>query len=163
METKTRKLKIGDAAPGFTLPNQEGKLHSLSDYKGRWVLVYFYPKDDTPGCTREACALRDQFPKFGKLKAQVFGVSADSAACHKKFAQKFKLPFPLLADEQKRMIQCYGVWGEKKFMGRTYLGIHRSSFLIDPKGKIAKIYEKVKPELHAEEVLKDLAVVSLKV
>ena len=150
-------LKAGDTAPAFTLPDQEGKPHSLSDTKGRWVLVYFYPKDDTPGCTKEACALRDQFPKFGKLKAQVFGVSADSPNSHKKFAQKFKLPFPLLADEQKRMIQCYGVWGEKKFMGRSYLGIHRTSFLIDPKGKIAKIYEKVKPDLHAEEVLNDLA------
>lgn len=150
-------LKVGDAAPGFTLPDQEGKPHSLSSYKGKWVLLYFYPRDDTPGCTTEACTLRDHFPKFRKLKAQMFGVSADSVASHKKFAQKFKLPFSLLANESKRMIQAYGVWGEKKFMGKTYLGIHRSSFLIDPKGKIAKIYEKVKPDLHAEEVLKDLA------
>ena len=152
-----RKLKVGDVAPAFTLPDQEGKEHSLSEYKGRWVLVYFYPKDDTPGCTTEACGLRDHFSKFGKAKAQVFGVSADPVASHKKFAQKLKLPFPLLADPEKKMIQCYGAWGEKKFMGRTYLGIHRASFLIDPKGRIAKIYEKVKPDLHAEEVLEDLA------
>lgn len=155
-------LKPGDTAPAFTLPDQGGKEHFLSDYKGQWVLIYFYPKDDTPGCTREACGLRDHFRKFGKLKAQVFGVSADSTASHKKFARKFKLPFPLLADEQKRMIQAYGAWGEKEFMGRSYPGIRRTSFLIDPKGKIALVYEKVKPELHAEEVLKDLAVVSLK-
>ena len=153
-----RKLKIGDTAPGFTLPDQEGKEHSLSQYKGSWVLVYFYPKDDTPGCTREACALRDHLPKFGRLKALVFGVSADSVASHKKFAQKFKLPFPLLADGEKKVIQAYGVWGEKQFMGKKYFGIHRSSFLIDPKGKIAKVYEKVKPEVHAEEVLRDLVV-----
>ena len=150
-------LTAGDAAPAFTLQDQEGKEHSLSQYRGSWVLVYFYPKDDTPGCTVEACGLRDQFPEFGKLKAQVFGVSADSVASHKKFSQKFKLPFPLLADPEKKMIQAYGAWGEKKFMGKTYMGIHRTSFLIDPKGKIAKVYEKVKPDVHAEEILKDLA------
>ncbi|MBI3615555.1 MAG: thioredoxin-dependent thiol peroxidase [Candidatus Omnitrophica bacterium] len=151
-------MKIGDTAPAFTLPDQDGKEHSLSEYKGSWVLVYFYPRDDTPGCTREACTLRDHFSKFGKLKAQVFGVSADTVASHKKFAQKFKLPFPLLADPEKKMIQAYGAWGEKHFMGKKYLGIYRNSFLIDPKGKIAKVYEKVKPEDHAEEVLKDIVV-----
>ena len=150
-------MKMGDTAPAFTLPDQDGKEHSLSEYKGSWVLVYFYPRDDTPGCTTEACTLRDHFPKFGKLKAQVFGVSADSVASHKKFAQKFKLPFPLLADPEKKMIRAYGAWGEKHFMGKKYLGIYRNSFLIDPKGKIAKVYEKVKPDVHAEEVLKDLA------
>ena len=156
-ESGRKLLKVGDPAPAFTLPDQEGKEHSLSEYKGSWVLVYFYPRDDTPGCTTEACGLRDQFPKFGKLKAQVFGVSADSVASHKKFAQKFKLPFPLLADPEKKMIQAYGAWGEKKFIGKTYMGIHRMSFLIDPRGKIAKVYEKVKPELHAQEILADLA------
>ena len=150
-------VKTGDAAPAFMLPDQEGKKHSLSDYKGKWVLVYFYPKDDTPGCTTEACTLRDNLPKFGKMKAQVLGVSADSVASHGKFAQKFKLTFPLLADEQKEVVQAYGVWGKKQFMGREYMGINRSSFLIDPKGKIAKVYEKVKPDVHAEAVLSDLA------
>lgn len=144
-------------APDFALKDQSGKEHRLSDYQGKWVLVYFYPRDDTPGCTTEACGIRDQWAQFGKLKAQVFGVSADSVASHQKFAQKFKLPFPLLADEEKKMVKAYGVWGQKQFMGKSYLGIHRTSFLIDPKGRIAKVYEKVKPDLHAEEVLKDLA------
>lgn len=144
-------------APDFALKDQSGKEHRLSDYQGKWVLVYFYPRDDTPGCTTEACGIRDQWAQFGKLKAQVFGVSADSVASHQKFAQKFKLPFPLLADEEKKMVKAYGVWGQKQFMGKSYLGINRTSFLIDPKGRIAKVYEKVKPDLHAEEVLKDLA------
>lgn len=144
-------------APDFALKDQSGKEHRLSDYQGKWVLVYFYPRDDTPGCTTEACGIRDQWAQFGKLKAQVFGVSADSVASHQKFAQKFKLPFPLLADEEKKMVKAYGVWGQKQFMGKSYLGIHRTSFLIDPKGRIAKVYEKVKPDLHADEVLKDLA------
>ena len=150
-------LNVGDKAPDFALKDQSGKEHRLSRYEGQWVLIYFYPKDDTPGCTTEACGIRDQFSQFGKLKAQVFGVSADSVARHDKFARKFKLPFPLLADESKQMLEAYGVWGQKQFMCKTYLGIHRSSFLIDPKGRVAKVYEKVKPDGHAEEVLKDLA------
>ena len=150
-------IKLGNKAPAFTLPDQDGVVHALKDYKGQWVLVYFYPKDDTPGCTKEACALRDEFPTFGKLKAKVFGVSADSVASHKKFATKYKLPFTLLADTEKDMCTAYGVWGEKKFMGRTYMGIARTSFLIDPDGKIAKIYEKVNPLTHADQVLADLS------
>jgi len=149
-------LKAGDAAPDFSLPDQEGRVHRLSDYRGRWVFLYFYPKDDTPGCTKEACGVRDHFPKFGRKDAVVFGISADPMESHKRFAQKFKLPFPLLADTEKKMIQAYGAWGQKSFMGKTYMGIQRTSFLINPKGKIAKIYEKVKPEIHAEEVLADL-------
>lgn len=149
-------LKVGGKAPSFTLPDQDGKMHSLKDYAGKWVLVYFYPKDDTPGCTKEACALRDTFPSFGKLKATVFGVSADSVASHKKFATKYKLPFTLLADTEKKMITAYDVWQEKSMYGRTYMGIVRSSFLIDPDGKIAKMYPKVIPEKHAEEVIADL-------
>ncbi|MCM8812118.1 MAG: thioredoxin-dependent thiol peroxidase [Candidatus Omnitrophica bacterium] len=158
MATATQKkgLKAGSTAPDFSLQDQNGKTHKLSDYKGQWVLVYFYPKDDTPGCTKEACGLRDQISGFKKLKAQVFGVSADSVESHGKFAEKFNLPFPLLADPQKQMINAYGVWGEKQFMGKTYMGIQRASFLIDPKGKIAKVYPKVKPEEHAQEVLEDL-------
>lgn len=150
------KIKLGAVAPDFTLPDQDGKAHTLSDYKGKWVLLYFYPKDDTPGCTKEACGIRDNFPKFKKVNAMVFGVSADSAAKHKKFTEKYKLSFTLLSDEDKTVIKKYGIWAKKKFMGREYLGIVRTSFLIDPKGKVAKIYENVKPDIHAEEVLEDL-------
>ena len=149
-------LKIGQKAPAFTLPDQDGKVHSLKDYAGKWVLVYFYPKDDTTGCTKEACAIRDDFPAFGKLKAKVIGVSADSVESHKKFAKKYELPFTLLADTEKKMINAYGVWQKKSMYGREYMGIVRSSFLINPQGKLAKIYEKVKPDVHAEEVLVDL-------
>jgi len=138
-------LKTGDKAPAFSLPDQDDKTQSLADYAGQWVLLYFYPKDDTPGCTKEACAIRDSFPKFGKLKAKVLGVSADSVAKHKKFVDKYQLPFTLLSDESKDMIKAYGAWGEKKFMGRTYDGIFRTSYLIKPDGTIAKVYEKVKP------------------
>lgn len=150
------KFKIGEPAPDFTLADQNGKEHILSDYKGNKVLLYFYPKDDTPGCTKEACTIRDNFPEFNKLKLKVFGISTDSVKSHSKFAQKYKLPFTLLADEEKKMVKAYGVWGKKKFMGIEYTGTSRTSFLIDEQGKILKIYEKVKPATHAEEVLKDL-------
>ncbi len=150
--------RVGTEAPAFNLPDQEGKMHALKDYAGRWVLLYFYPKDDTPGCTVEACALRDNFPKFKKLKAAVLGVSVDPVKRHAKFAEKYELPFILLSDEGKTLVNAYGVWAKKKFMGREYMGILRWSFLINPEGKIAKIYEDVKPAGHAEEVLKDLEV-----
>lgn len=153
-------LNVGDKAPAFTLPDQDGNMHTLADYQGQWVLLYFYPKDDTPGCTKEACAIRDSFPAFGKLKAKVFGISADTVAKHKKFADKYSLPFTLLSDEEKNAVNLYGVWAKKKFMGREYMGILRNSFLIDPSGKIAKIYEQVKPEAHAQEVLADLKALS---
>lgn len=150
------ELKFNQKAPDFSLPDQTGKIHKLSDYKGKWVLLYFYPKDDTPGCTKEACAMRDNLPKFGKSKAKVFGISVDSVASHKKFAEKYKLNFTLLADEDKKVVEKYGVWQEKSMYGRKYFGTVRDSFLINPDGKIAKIYRKVKPELHAQEVLTDL-------
>ena len=150
------KLKAGQLAPDFTLPDQDGKQHSLSDYGGKWVLVYFYPKDDTPGCTKEACAIRDDIPRFNKLKAKVLGISVDSVKSHKKFAEKYALPFTLLSDEKKEVVKKYGVWQKKKFMGKEYMGTIRTSFLIDSAGKVAKIYESVKPETHAEEVLEDL-------
>jgi peroxiredoxin Q/BCP len=143
-------------APAFSLSDQNGTTHTLLDYKGKWVLLNFYPKDDTPGCTKEACALRDAFPAFGKLNAVIMGVSADSESKHQKFIDKFSLPFILLADTEKEVVRKYGVWGKKKFMGREYLGINRMSFLIDPKGKIAKVYREVKPAEHAKEVLEDL-------
>lgn len=150
------KLKQGQSAPDFTLPDQEGNEHTLSAMRGKWVLVYFYPKDDTPGCTVEACSVRDRFPKFKDLALTVFGISVDSVKSHAKFAQKYKLPFTLLSDEDKTVVKAYGVWGKKKFMGREYMGTSRTSFLVDPKGCVAKIYENVKPEKHIDEVLADL-------
>ncbi len=149
------KLSVNSIAPEFTLPDSEGKMHSLKDYRGKYVLIYFYPKDDTPGCTTEACSFRDNLPHFEQKGLTVLGVSADSAAKHQKFAAKYKLPFTLLSDESKEMLSAYGVWGKKKFMGREYNGIFRNSFLIDPAGKILKIYENVKPAEHVAEVLKD--------
>lgn len=146
----------GTPAPDFTLFDQDGSAHTLSAYQGKRVLLYFYPKDDTPGCTKEACLLRDALPDFTKLDAVVFGVSADSVKSHKKFAEKYGLPFTLLADEGKEVVNAYGVWGKKKMMGREYDGIFRTSFLIAPDGSILKVYENVKPELHAAQVLADL-------
>lgn len=146
----------GMQAPDFTLPDQDAVPHTLSAYRGKWVLLYFYPKDDTPGCTIEACTIRDQFKDFQTIDAVVLGVSTDTVASHKKFAEKFELPFTLLADEHKEVVGIYGVFGEKKFMGRTYMGTERTSFLIDPSGVIAKVYARVKPEVHAAEVLTDL-------
>ncbi len=149
-------LKIGTKAPQFSLPDQNGKMHNLSDYLGKKVLLYFYPKDDTPGCTTEACNFRDGYKAFQDMGLVILGVSADSVKSHKKFADKFKLPFPLLSDETKKTIEGYGVWQKKKFMGREYLGIERSSFLIDEKGNLKKIYEEVKAKEHAEEVKSDI-------
>lgn len=149
-------LTKGAPAPAFSLPDQTGKVHTLADYRGQWVLVYFYPKDDTPGCTKEACAIRDRWGEFEKVGAQVLGISTDSVNSHSRFAAKYHLPFPLLADEDKTVVKAYGAWGPKKFMGREFLGTQRRSFLIDPHGRIAKVYGKVKPAEHAEEVLKDL-------
>ena len=155
------KIKLKQKASEFALPDQNGKTHKLSDYKGKWVLIYFYPKDDTPGCTKQACVIRDSLPDFKKLKLTVLGVSVDSVKSHAKFASKYKLPFTLLSDEDKKVVKKYGVWAKKKFMGREYMGTLRTSFLINPEGKIAKIYEQVKPELHAAEVLKDMKAFSL--
>jgi peroxiredoxin Q/BCP len=148
--------KAGQKAPQFVLPDQDGKEHALSDYAGKWVVLYFYPKDDTPVCTKEACTLRDALPNFKKLKAEVLGISIDTVQSHKKFADKYELPFTLLADADKKVVDLYGVWGEKNFMGRTYMGTKRTSFLIGPDGVIKKVYEGVKPLVHAEEVLADL-------
>lgn len=147
---------VGATAPAFTLPDQEGKEHTLADYKGKWVLLYFYPKDDTPGCTIEACTIRDQFKDFTSIGAVVLGVSTDSVASHKKFATAYELPFTLLADVNKEVVGMYGVFGEKKMMGRTYMGVKRASFLINPEGKIAKVYASVKPPEHAAKVIADL-------
>ena len=148
--------KKGTMAKNFTLPDQDGKPHTLKDYVGKWVVLYFYPKDDTPGCTVEACQFRDNFPKFKRSKAVILGVSADAVKKHAKFVGKYELPFTLLADEEKKVVELYGVWAKKKFMGREYMGILRTSFLIAPDGKIAKVYENVKPAEHALEVLRDI-------
>lgn len=150
------KIAVGQQAPDFKLPDQNGKVHELKDYSGKWLLLYFYPRDNTPGCTTEACELRDNFSSLSKHNAQVLGISGDSIKSHASFAEKFKLPFPLLADENKELIKAYGVLVEKSMFGKKYLGIARSSFLIDPQGKIVKIYDKVKPNSHARDVLKDL-------
>ena len=147
------ELKEGDQAPDFTAATQDGGKVSLADCKGRSVILYFYPKDDTPGCTKEACAFRDHFGEFTERGALVFGVSTDAVKSHQKFVEKFKLPFTLLADEEKKIVQAYGVWGEKSFLGRKYLGTQRVTFLIGPDGRIKKIWPKVKPAEHAEEVL----------
>ncbi len=149
-------LSIGSAAPQFSLPDQTGKMHSLSDYKGKIVLIYFYPKDDTPGCTTEACTIRDSWAEFTKQGIIVFGISTDSVKSHAKFAAKFELPFILLSDEQKQVVNQYGVWGLKKFMGREYQGTKRESFLIDKEGKIAAHYDSVKPSEHAAQILADV-------
>ena len=147
------KLKVGDLAPKFSVATNGGGKISLADYQGQNVILNFYPKDDTPGCTKEACAFRDQFADFKKAGAVVLGVSTDPVKSHDKFVEKFKLPFTLLADEDKQIVQAYGVWGEKSFMGRKYLGVFRVTFLIGPTGRIKKIWPEVKPEEHAAEVL----------
>lgn len=147
------KLKVGDVAPAFTASTNGGQTVSLADFAGRSVILYFYPRDDTPGCTKEACAFRDAFADFTAKGAVVLGVSADSVKAHEKFVKKFTLPFPLLADEDKRIVEAYGVWGEKSFLGRRYQGIHRVTFLIGGDGRIQKIWPKVKPVEHAAEVL----------
>ena len=147
------KLKAGDVAPDFSVASNGGGKVSLADFKGKPVILYFYPKDDTPGCTKEACAFRDGFAEFKKRGAVVLGVSTDPVKSHDKFAEKFQLPFTLLADVDKRIVTAYGVWGEKSFMGRKYLGTHRVTFLIGPDGRIKKIWPQVKPDEHVAEVL----------
>jgi thioredoxin-dependent peroxiredoxin len=151
------KLKEGDAAPDFTTAANGGGQVSLSQFKGKNVLLYFYPRDDTPGCTAEACAFRDHFAQFKRQGVVVLGVSTDPVKSHDKFVEKFSLPFTLLADEEKKIVQAYGVWGEKTFMGRTFMGTNRVTFLIGPDGRIRKIWPSVKPQDHAQEVLDLLA------
>jgi len=149
-------LKEGMNAPEFSLPDQHGNDHALSDYRGSWVVLYFYPKDMTPGCTTEACRFRDEFPAFGKLDAIILGISKDSIKRHAKFADKYQLPFTLLSDENSDVCDRYDVWKSKSLYGKSFMGIVRSTFLIDPSGKIAKIYPKVKVKEHAAELLEDL-------
>jgi peroxiredoxin Q/BCP len=147
---------VGNSAPHFELLDQDGKIHRLSDYRGQKVLLYFYPKDDTPGCTTEAKCFRDRLNELKAKGLQVLGVSADSVDSHGKFVKKFDLNFPLLADVDKKVVQQYGVWVEKSMYGKKYWGIQRDSFLIDEEGKVLKHYVKVKPETHVEGMMADL-------
>lgn len=146
----------GKKAPAFSLPNAEGKKVALKDFLGKKVVLYFYPKDMTSGCTKEACDFRDSFPDFGKLKSVVIGVSADKPELHKKFAEKYDLPFELLSDGDKEVLAKYGVWKEKSMYGKKYMGIERTTFVIDSKGVIQKVFPKVKVPGHVEEVKKAL-------
>lgn len=149
-------LKIGQIAPLFALADRTGALHELQQYRDKWVLLYFYPKDNTPGCTTEACAVRDNWGAFTTKNAVVLGVSADSQKSHQKFVSQHQLPFPVLSDPEKTVITEYGALIEKSMFGKKYLGINRISYLINPTGLIAKLYQKVEPSTHIDEVLKDL-------
>ncbi|WP_447969553.1 thioredoxin-dependent thiol peroxidase [Nitrospira sp. M1] len=146
-------LKVGQKAPAFTLLDDTGKTVKLSDLKGKTVVLFFYPKDDTPGCTKEACSFRDGLRDIRKRGAIVLGVSPDSVESHKKFSKKFELNFPLLSDVDKNMLQTYGVWKEKSMYGRKYMGVERTTFIIDGKGKVAAVFPKVKVEQHFDQVL----------
>ena len=150
------ELVIGTPTPAFTAPDQSGATVSLSDFKGKTVILYFYPKDDTPGCTTQACSFRDEYAAFKKKGAVVLGVSPDSAKKHTKFIEKFSLPFTLLADEDHAISLAYNVWVEKSMYGKKYMGVERSTFVIDGDGKLKAIYRKVKPAEHIAEVLADL-------
>ena len=143
----------GNPAPIFSLPDETGVVRNLSDYRGNKVVLYFYPKDDTPGCTTEACNFRDDFSAYVKANVVILGVSPDSTKSHKKFKDKYKLPFPLLADENHSVCESYGVWGKKSFMGKEYLGVLRTTFVINEKGVIAEVFENVKPAEHSSEIL----------
>jgi peroxiredoxin Q/BCP len=146
-------LGPGDAAPDFRLATDDGREVSLADFRGKKVVLYFYPKDDTPGCTKEACSFRDNIARIAAKGAVVLGVSVDSAASHGKFKEKYRLNFPLLADTERRVVEAYGVWQKKALYGRTFLGIQRSTFVIDETGRIAKVFPKVKVDGHVDEVL----------
>jgi len=148
-------LKAGDAAPAFELESDRAERVSLDGLAGKWVVLYWYPKDDTPGCTTEACEIRDNFELISG-EAEVLGISPDSVKSHQKFREKFTLPFTLLADAEHKVSDAYGVWGPKTFMGRDYMGVDRTTFIIDPTGKIARVFEKVKPAGHALEILEAL-------
>ena len=146
-------LEVGNKAPNFELPNQDEENKTLEDYKGKWLVAYFYPRDDTPGCTVEADEFSKDYKKFQKLGIDIIGISKDDVESHKKFCKKMSIPYILLADTTTKVSKLFGVWGKKKFMGKEYMGINRSTFLINKKGKIFKVFEKVKPKGHSKEVL----------
>ena len=149
-------MQTSQLAPSFSLSDQDGRTHSLTAYQGKWIVLYFYPKDDTPGCTKEACNFRDSFHELQKLGVVILGVSKDSVKSHKKFADKYQLNFPILSDESLATIKAYGAWGAKKFMGREYNGILRMTYLINRKGRVVKVYEKVNPLIHVKDIIDDL-------
>ena len=140
-------------APQFSLPDETGQIHSLKDFLGQWVVLYFYPKDDTPGCTTEACSFRDGYADYRRAGVVVLGISPDSVKSHAKFKAKYELPFTLLSDDGHQVCEAYGVWGRKKFMGREYDGVFRTTFLISPTGQIHQVFENVKPDGHSAQVL----------
>ena len=150
-------LEVGTKAPDFTLPDQNGNMHSLSDYRGKKVILYFYPKDNTPGCTTHACGFAERYPQFIEKGAVVLGISKDSVASHKKFEEKYGLPFTILSDPELVAIQAYDVWQEKKNYGKTYMGVVRTTYLIDEEGKIAKAFDKVKAADNPEQMLGELS------
>ena len=150
-------LEVGTKAPDFTLPDQNGDLHSLSEYKGKKIILYFYPKDNTPGCTKQACGFAERYPQFIEKGAVVLGISKDSVASHKKFEEKYGLPFTILSDPELVAIQAYDVWQEKKNYGKTYMGVVRTTYLIDEEGKIAKAFDKVKAADNPEQMLGELS------
>lgn len=149
-------LSVGTTAPDFTLPDQNGELHSLSDYRGKKVILYFYPKDNTAGCTKQACGFAERFPQFQEKGAVILGVSKDSVKSHKNFETKYSLPFTILSDEDKKVIQLYDVWKEKKLYGKTSMGVVRTTYLIDEEGKIIKAMDKVKAADNPQEMLEAL-------
>jgi peroxiredoxin Q/BCP len=150
-------IEIGKKAPDFTLPDRTGKKHKLSDSRGKPVVLYFYPKDDTPGCTKEACSFRDSFADYKKAGVVVIGVSVDDEKSHGKFIDKYKLPFLLLSDTDKKVVEKYGVWVEKSMYGKKYWGTARKTFVLNKEGKLLHVFDKVKPENHADEVLRILS------
>ena len=149
-------LEVGTKAPDFTLPDQNGNMHSLSEYRGKKVILYFYPKDNTAGCTKQACGFAERYPQFTEKGAVVLGVSKDSVASHKKFEEKYGLPFTILSDPELAAIQAYDVWQEKKNYGKTYMGVVRTTYLIDENGKIVKAFDKVKAADNPEQMLGEL-------
>jgi thioredoxin-dependent peroxiredoxin len=149
-------INQGMTAPDFALQDETGTTRRLSDYQGKPLVLYFYPKDDTPGCTKEACAFRDDYSAYQEAGLEILGVSPDSPGSHKKFKEKYQLPFTLLADQDHKVADAYGVWGPKKFMGKSYEGVLRTTFLINEQGEIVRVYENVKPSEHSAEILEDL-------
>jgi len=146
-------ISVGEPAPDFTMADEEGRMHSLSDYSGKPVVLYFYPKDDTPGCTKEACGFRDDYSAYEEAGVVILGVSPDTSKSHTKFITKYELPFTLLADPEHDVLKLYGVWGLKKSFGREYQGVFRTTFLIGEDGNILKVFKKVKPAIHSAEIL----------
>jgi thioredoxin-dependent peroxiredoxin len=149
-------ISAGIPAPDFTLKDETGEARSLADFQGKPLVLYFYPKDDTPGCTTQACTFRDDYSAYEQAEVNIVGVSPDSPKSHAKFKEKYGLPFPLLADEGHQVADQYGVWGPKKYMGKSYEGVHRTTFLIDAEGQIARVFENVKPAENSGEILEAL-------